>query len=185
MRGRPDDRRRSHGRAVHPLVPAQRPDLDLASTIARDRPGFAELLEHLKEVATTAWRVQYDERLGELEEQHVPPEAARFGATVPDLPSTGPTCSPWPARAGARSPRWPTPSSPVGERLFLNMVEQRVSRQPAKTRWQRLAWRSQLDDLRLLRRQIVRARDRGRGRRRHRRARWTRTWPRARIPTRA
>jgi NAD-specific glutamate dehydrogenase len=39
--------------------------------------------------------------------------------------------------------------------LYLNTVEQRVSRQPAKTRWQRMAARSQLDDLRLLRRQIV------------------------------
>jgi NAD-specific glutamate dehydrogenase len=43
----------------------------------------------------------------------------------------------------------------VGERLYLNVVEDRVARFPAATRWQRLAWGAQVDDLRLLRRQIV------------------------------
>jgi glutamate dehydrogenase len=130
------------------------PDLGLASTIARDRPGFAELLAHLQEVATSAWQEQFDERLGGLEEQHVPPEAARFGATVPDL-VYGPDVIAAARESGRTIPEVAHAFFLVGERLYLNTVEQRVSRQPAKTRWQRMAWRSQLDDLRLLRRQIV------------------------------
>jgi len=130
------------------------PDLGLASTIARDRPGFAELLAHLKEVATAAWQEQFDERLGGLEEQHVPPEAARFGATVPDL-VYGPDVIAVARETGRTIPEVAHAFFLVGERLYLNTVEQRVSRQPATTRWQRMAWRSQLDDLRLLRRQIV------------------------------
>jgi glutamate dehydrogenase len=43
----------------------------------------------------------------------------------------------------------------VGERLYLDAIQDRVAGLPAETRWQRLAWASQLDDLRLLRRQIV------------------------------
>jgi glutamate dehydrogenase len=130
------------------------PDLGLASTIARDRPGFAELLAHLQEVATSAWQEQFDERLGGLEEQHVPAEAARFGATVPDL-VYGPDVIAVARESGRTIPDVAHAFFLVGERLYLNTVEQRVSHQPAKTRWQRMAWRSQLDDLRLLRRQIV------------------------------
>jgi glutamate dehydrogenase len=130
------------------------PDLGLESTIARDRPGFAELLAHLQEVATAAWQEQFDERLGGLEEQNVPPEAAQFGATVPDL-VYGPDVIAVARESGRTIPEVAHAFFLVGERLYLNTVEHRIAQLPAKTRWQRLAWRSQLDDLRLLRRQIV------------------------------
>src|SRR5207342_3976372 len=43
----------------------------------------------------------------------------------------------------------------VGERLYLDLVEARAAALPADDRWQRMAWDTLLDDLRLLRRQIV------------------------------
>jgi len=85
---------------------------------------------------------------------HVVAEAARFGATVPDL-VYGPDVIAVARETGRTIPEVAHAFFLVGERLYLNTVEQRVSRQPATTRWQRMAWRSQLDDLRLLRRQIV------------------------------
>jgi NAD-specific glutamate dehydrogenase len=43
----------------------------------------------------------------------------------------------------------------VGERLYLDVIEERVSELPGRSRWQRLAWTTMVDDLRLLRRQIA------------------------------
>ena len=43
----------------------------------------------------------------------------------------------------------------IGERLYLDLIEARASALPAEDRWQRMAWDTLLDDLRLLRRQIV------------------------------
>jgi NAD-specific glutamate dehydrogenase len=43
----------------------------------------------------------------------------------------------------------------VGERLYLDLVEARAAALPAVDRWQRMAWDTLIEDLRLLRRQIV------------------------------
>jgi glutamate dehydrogenase len=43
----------------------------------------------------------------------------------------------------------------AGERLSIDWLEQRLSEQPAKTRWQRWAVRSMEDDLYTIRREIV------------------------------
>src|SRR4029077_9516524 len=106
------------------------------------------LLAHLKEVATAAWQEQFDERLGGLEEQHVPPEAARFGATVPDL-VYGPDVIAVARETGRTIPEVAHAFFLVGERLYLNTVEHRIAQLPAKTRWQRLAWGPPLGTLRL------------------------------------
>jgi glutamate dehydrogenase len=130
------------------------PELDLASVVARDRPGFAELLEHLQDAATSSWRMEFDERLERYNESDVPERPARFGAAVPDL-VYAPDIIAVARESGRSIAEVAHAFFVVGERLYLNVVEQRVAHFPAQTRWQRLAWRSQLDDLRLLRRQIV------------------------------
>ncbi|MDX6494564.1 MAG: glutamate dehydrogenase, partial [Gaiellales bacterium] len=130
------------------------PELDLASVVARDQPGFAELLDHLQDAATSSWRMEFDERLERYNEQRVPERPARFGAAVPDL-VYAPDIIAVARESGRSIAEVAHAFFVVGERLYLNVVEQRVAHFPAQTRWQRLAWRSQLDDLRLLRRQIV------------------------------
>jgi glutamate dehydrogenase len=129
-------------------------ELDLASTIARDRPGYGELLAHLQEAATSEWRLEFEEQLRRYAEARVPEPVARFGAAVPDL-VYAPDIIAVARESGRSVPEVARAFFLVGERLYLNVVEERVAAFPAKTRWQRLAWGSQLDDLRLLRRQIV------------------------------
>jgi glutamate dehydrogenase len=129
-------------------------ELDLQSAIDRDRPGFRELLAHLQEAATTSWRLEFDERLEGYVTLNVPEDTARFGATVPDL-VYAPDVIAVARETGRSIAEVAHAFFVVGERLYLNVVEERVAHFPAKTRWQRLAWGSQLDDLRLLRRQIV------------------------------
>ena len=129
-------------------------DLDLRTAIERDQPGFRDLLAHLQEAATSSWRLEYEERLEGYLGQHVPEETARFGATVPDL-VYAPDVIAVARETGRSIAEVAHAFFVVGERLYLNVVEERVAHMPAKTRWQRLAWGAQLDDLRLLRRQIV------------------------------
>jgi glutamate dehydrogenase len=130
------------------------PQLDLASAIARDRPGFVELLDHLIDAATSNWRREFEERLERYQRQAVPEGPARFGAAVPEL-VYAPDIIAVARESGRAVPEVAHAFMLVGERLYLNVVEDRVARFPATTRWQRLAWGAQLDDLRLLRRQIV------------------------------
>jgi glutamate dehydrogenase len=129
-------------------------ELDLRTAIDRDQPGFRDLLAHLQEAATSSWRLEYEERLEGYLGQHVPEETARFGATVPDL-VYAPDVIAVARETGRSIAEVAHAFFVVGERLYLNVVEERVAHMPAKTRWQRLAWGAQLDDLRLLRRQIV------------------------------
>ena len=129
-------------------------ELDLASVIARDRPGYGELLAHMQEAATSEWRLEFEEQLRRYVEAGVPEPVARFGAAVPDL-VYAPDIIAVARESGRGVPEVARAFFLVGERLYLNVVEERVAQFPAKTRWQRLAWGSQLDDLRLLRRQIV------------------------------
>jgi glutamate dehydrogenase len=129
-------------------------DLDLNAVIARDRPGYAELFDHLTDAATSALRLEFEERVARYRTNAVPEQPARFGAVVPDLVYAPDIIAV--ARETDRSIAEVAHAFfLVGERLYLNVVEERVAQFPAETRWQRLAWRSQLDDLRLLRRQIV------------------------------
>jgi glutamate dehydrogenase len=130
------------------------PAPDLTATIARDRPGFMELLAHLKEAATSTGRHEFDERRQRLAEGHVPDQAASFGATVPEL-VYAPDIIAVARESGRSIAEVARGFFLVGDQLFLNAVEERVEQFPARTRWQRLAWGSQLDDLRLLRRQVV------------------------------
>jgi glutamate dehydrogenase len=130
------------------------PQLDLATEVEHTRPAFAELLGCLEDVATSAWRATRDERLDELVSQGVPERPARFGAAVPDL-VFAPDIIAVSRETGRSLPDIAHAFFVVGERLYLDAIEDRVARLPADTRWQRLAWASQLDDLRLLRRQIV------------------------------
>jgi glutamate dehydrogenase len=129
-------------------------DLDLEKVIARDRPGFAELFAHLADAATSTARLEYEERVERYRRSAVPDSTARFAGMVPDL-VYAPDIIAVARETGRSIPEVAHAFFVVGERLYLNVVEERVAQFPAETRWQRLAWRSQLDDLRLLRRQIV------------------------------
>jgi glutamate dehydrogenase len=104
------------------------PHIDLRAEVELAQAPFAELVACMGDVATTAWRLSRDERLEHLLGQDVAVDAARFASIAPDL---------------VYAPDIITVS--------------RASELPAETRWQRLAWASLADDLRLLRRQIASA----------------------------
>jgi glutamate dehydrogenase len=130
------------------------PGLDLATEISATRDRFSELVGGMHDAATIAWRTAYDTRLQDALGQGVPETAARFGAGVPDLVFALDILAV--AGASGRSiGEIAHAFFAVGERLFLDVIEHRVNAIPAENRWQRLAWSSMLDDLRLLRRQIV------------------------------
>ena len=108
----------------------------------------------LSDSATDAWRVATDGRLEELLEQDVPDEPARFGAVAPAL-VYAPDIIAVSQDTGRSIPAVTRAFFTVGERLYLDLVEARAAALPAEDRWQRMAWDTLLDDLRLLRRQIV------------------------------
>jgi glutamate dehydrogenase len=129
-------------------------DIDLEAEVARGQPAFAELVETLSDSATDAWRVATDGRLEELLEHDVPDAPARFGAVTPALVYAPDIIAV--AQASGRSiPVVTRAFFTVGERLYLDLVEARAAALPAADRWQRMAWDTLIDDLRLLRRQIV------------------------------
>ena len=129
-------------------------DIDLTAEVDRGRPAFAEVVQTLMDSATDAWRVATDGRLEELLEQDVPDEPARFGAVAPAL-VYAPDIISVAQDTGRSIPAVTRAFFSVGERLYLDLVEARAAALPAEDRWQRMAWDTLLDDLRLLRRQIV------------------------------
>jgi glutamate dehydrogenase len=132
------------------------PQIDLAKEVELARGPFAELVACMGDVATTAWRLTRDERLERLLEQGVTDPAARFAAVAPDLVYAPDIITV--ARAYSRSiPDVAHAFFVIGERLYLDVIERRAAELPAETRWQRLAWASLAEDLRLLRRQIASA----------------------------
>jgi len=129
-------------------------DIDLTEEVSRGEPAFAELVQTLSGSATDAWRVATDGRLEELLEQDVPDDAAHFGAVAPALVYAPDIIS------VSQATERPIPAVTraffmIGERLYLDLIEARAAALPAEDRWQRMAWDTLLDDLRLLRRQIV------------------------------
>jgi glutamate dehydrogenase len=129
-------------------------DIDLTEEVTRGQPAFAELVQTLSGSATDAWRVATDGRLEELLEQDVPDEPARFGAVAPALVYAPDIISVSQA-TGQPIPAVTRAFFSIGERLFLDLIEARAAALPAEDRWQRMAWDTLLEDLRLLRRQIV------------------------------
>jgi glutamate dehydrogenase len=129
-------------------------DIDLTAEVERGQPAFAELVQTLTDSATDAWRVATDGRLEELLEQDVPNEPARFGAVAPAL-VYAPDIMAVAQATGRSIPAVTRAFFTIGERLYLDLIEARAASLPAADRWQRMAWDTLLDDLRLLRRQIV------------------------------
>ena len=128
--------------------------LGIADEVGRDRTGFGDVVEVLRSAGPEGWRVLYDERLHALEESRVPERAALFGAGVPALVFAPDILMV--VRSAGRSLAEVTHAFfAVGERLYLDQAEQRVTSLPATSRWQRLANQALIDDLRLLRRHIV------------------------------
>jgi glutamate dehydrogenase len=131
------------------------PSLEVGAEIDRGRAEFAELVDQLEASATTAWRVVYESRLHDALSHGVPERPARFGAAVPDL-AFAPDMLTVARESGRSIGDIVHAFFAIGERLFLDVIEDKVAALPGETRWQRLAWTSMLDDLRLLRRQIAR-----------------------------
>ena len=129
-------------------------DIDLTEEVQRGQPAFAELVRTLSDSATDAWRVATDGRLEELLEQDVPDAPARFGAVAPAL-VYAPDIIAVAQATGRPIPAVTRAFFMIGERLYLDLIEGRAAALPAADRWQRMAWETLLDDLRLLRRQIV------------------------------
>jgi glutamate dehydrogenase len=130
------------------------PHPDLSYEIERGRDGFAELLASLDDAGTGGWRTVRDARLAELHAAGVPDGPARFAAAAPQLIYAPDVIAV--ARSSERTVGEVAHAFfVIGERLFLDAIERRVSELPGTSRWQRLAWVSMVDDLRLLRRQIV------------------------------
>ncbi|MFI5048380.1 MAG: NAD-glutamate dehydrogenase [Gaiellales bacterium] len=130
------------------------PDLAIGAEVASTGPAFAELVANLETAATGTWRSAHEERLADLRADGVPERPARFAAMVPDL-VYAPDIIAVSRESGRTIGDVAHAFFVVGERLYLDAIQDRVAGLPAETRWQRLAWASQLDDLRLLRRQIV------------------------------
>jgi glutamate dehydrogenase len=132
------------------------PHIDLRHEVELAQAPFAELVASMGDVATTAWRLARDERLEHLLAQDVAHDAARFAAIAPDLVYAPDIITV--SRSYSRSIADVAHAFfVIGERLYLDVIERRASELPAQTRWQRLAWASLADDLRLLRRQIASA----------------------------
>ncbi len=132
------------------------PHIDLRHEVELAQAPFAELVASMGDVATTAWRLARDERLEHLLAQDVARDAARFAAIAPDLVYAPDIITV--SRSYSRSIADVAHAFfVIGERLYLDVIERRASELPAQTRWQRLAWASLADDLRLLRRQIASA----------------------------
>jgi glutamate dehydrogenase len=130
--------------------------IDLRAEVELARETFAELVASMADNATTAWRLTRDERLEALLAQDVASDAARFASIAPDLVYAPDIITV--ARIYQRSIADVAHAFfVIGERLYLDVIERRASELPAETRWQRLAWASLADDLRLLRRQIASA----------------------------
>jgi glutamate dehydrogenase len=130
------------------------PDLSIGAEVEATRPAFAELVAVMEGAATGAWRAAHDERLADLLSDGVPDRASQFAAMAPDL-VYAPDIIAVSRESGRTIADVAHAFFVVGERLYLDAIQDRVAGLPAETRWQRLAWASQLDDLRLLRRQIV------------------------------
>ena len=130
------------------------PGLDLATEIAATRDRFSELVAGCTTPPPSPG-VRPTTRASRRRSARAfrrPRPASAPGCPTSSSPSTS-----WPfAGASGRSiGEIAHAFFAVGERLFLDVIEQRVLAVPTENRWQRLAWSSMLDDLRLLRRQIV------------------------------
>jgi glutamate dehydrogenase len=128
--------------------------IDPGEEVESGRSAFAEVVGALPGAATPAWRAAADLRAEELVEAGVPADAARFGSIVSGLVYAPDVI------AVARSSGRPIPEVArvffaLGERLYLDVIEARALALPGRDRWERLAWSTVVEDLRLLRRQIA------------------------------
>jgi glutamate dehydrogenase len=130
------------------------PELEVGAEIERSREPFAELAAHLESPAGGLWRIERLQQVEDWISQGVPDDVARCVAVTPGL-IYGPDVIAVAGASGRSIPNVAEIFFGVGERLYLDSIEQRVDELPGTSRWQRLAWRTMVDDLRLLRRQIA------------------------------
>jgi glutamate dehydrogenase len=127
---------------------------DLAAEVEAGEAGFTELARVLQSVAPGGWRAARDREIERLVGLGVPEHVARAVAVTPDL-----VYAPDITRVAQETARSVAEVAHaffvLGERLYLDALEERVARLPGATRLQRLAWATLVHDLRLLRRQIV------------------------------
>ena len=152
--GRADERRRRLVEELARWYLRHVPHIDLGHEIERGKAGFAQLLDHLDRSATAAGKAARDDRFAALVGRGVPEAPARFGAAVPDV-IYAPDVTAVAQDTGRPVSEVAHLFFLLGERLYLDTIQERIAALPANSRWQRLALRAQIDDLWLLRRQIA------------------------------
>jgi glutamate dehydrogenase len=128
--------------------------LRLAEAIDQTRLAFRRLSSGIEQIGPEAWREQREEAAQRLIEQGVPEEIARRHAFQDELVH-GPDIVSVARTTGRPVLEVGRGFFLVGDGLSIDWIEQRLSEQPAKTRWQRWAIRSMEDDLYTVRREIV------------------------------
>jgi glutamate dehydrogenase len=128
--------------------------LRLAEAVDQTREAFRELSAGIEQIGPEAWREQREREAERLVDEGVPEEVARRHAFQDELVH-GPDIISVARATGRPVLEVGRAFFLAGERLSIDWLEQRLSEQPAKTRWQRWAVRSMEDDLYTIRREIV------------------------------
>jgi glutamate dehydrogenase len=130
------------------------PDLRLSEAVEQARSSFAELASVIEQMGPDAWREQREREAERLTAEGVPEAVARRHAFQDELVH-GPDIISVARATGRPVLEVARGFFLLGERLEIDWLEQRLSEQPAKTRWQRWALHSMEDDLYTIRRQII------------------------------
>src|SRR6185503_15506039 len=130
------------------------PDLRLSEAVEQARSSFAELASVIEQMGPDAWREQREREAERLTAEGVPEAVARRHAFQDELVH-GPDIISVARATGRPVLEVARGFFLLGERLEIDWLEQRLSEQPAKTRWQRWALHSMEDDLYSIRRQMI------------------------------
>jgi glutamate dehydrogenase len=130
------------------------PGLRLGEAVDQARAAFRELSSVIEQIGPEAWREHREREAARLTEEDVPDELARRHAFQDELVH-GPDIISVSRATGRQVLEVARGFFLMGERLEIDWLEQRLSEQPAKTRWQRWALHSMEDDLYTIRREII------------------------------
>ncbi|MGH2576250.1 MAG: NAD-glutamate dehydrogenase domain-containing protein, partial [Actinomycetota bacterium] len=126
----------------------------LGRAIEAHREPFRQLSEALPDVVPEAWRHERERYAWRLVDQGVPEETARRHAFQPGLVH-GPNIIVVAERTGRPIPQVARAFFAVGESLFIDWLEGRLTELPAPSKWHRWAIQAVQDDLLLVRRLVA------------------------------
>jgi glutamate dehydrogenase len=130
------------------------PGLHLSEAVDRSRTAYEELSSVIEQTGPQAWREHRDREAERLIAEGVPEHVARRHAFQDELVHA-PDIIAVAAATGRQVLEVARGFFFLGDRLEIDWLEQRLTEQPAKTRWQRWAVNSMEDDLFTIRRQII------------------------------